>query len=265
MSSLCLRSEFLVPITAEHGLEHEATPVIQLNMNEIADYVASVAKFFKLQLGASLTDVYKLGSLAHGGFSQIYSDIDIGLLLNSTNPPEEMDRMSSEAKEMEPQMGKRLSVFWANPVYHWGRLPILDRIDLLDHGVPLLTKHKANFKRPDKADIHRSLLESVDKSWKPRAKELSRLTELEPKNYKPYVRSLLYPARLIFSWDRLQITSNDTAVEYLREIKPPGLDLYPMELALECRNDRCRPDKVFSEKVDLENHLQNAISYISKQ
>ena len=106
-------------------------------MNEITDYVASVAKFFKLQLGASLTNVYKLGSLAHGGFSQIYSDIDIGLLLSSTNPPEDMDRLISDAKELEPQMAKRLSVFWANPIYDWGRLPVLDRIDLLDHGVPL--------------------------------------------------------------------------------------------------------------------------------
>lgn len=254
-----------MPIAAEHGLEQETTPVIQLNMNEITDYVASVAKFFKLQLGASLTDVYKLGSLAHGGFSQIYSDIDIGLLLSSTNPPEEMDRMISEAKQMEPQMGKRLSVFWANPVYDWGRLPVLDRIDLLDHGVLLLTNNKANFKRPDKADIHRALLKSVERSWKPRANELSRLAELEPKNYKPYVRSLLYPARLIYSWDCLQITSNDKAVEYLREIKPPGLDLHPIELALECRYDRCTPEKIFSEDVNLENQLQNAILYISKK
>ena len=68
--SLCLRSRFGTPITAARGLEHETTPVIQPNMNEISDYVASVAKFFKLQLGASLTDVYKLGSLAHGGYSQ---------------------------------------------------------------------------------------------------------------------------------------------------------------------------------------------------
>jgi hypothetical protein len=127
-----------------------------------------------------------------------------------------------------------------------------------------LNNNKANFKRPDKADIHRSLLESVEKSWKPRAKELSRLAELEPKNYKPYVRSLLYPARLIYSWDRLQITSNDTAVEYLHEIKPPGLDLHPIELALECRYDRCSPEKIFSEEINLENQLQNAMLYLSK-
>lgn len=224
-------------------------------MNEITDYVASVAKLFKLQLGASLTDVYKMGSLAHGGFSQIYSDIDIGLLFSSTNPP----------KEMEPQMGNQLSVFWANPVYDWGRLSVLDRIDLLDHGVPLLTNNKASFKRPDKGDIHRALLESVERSWKPRAKELSLLAELEPKNYKPYVRSLLYPARLIYSWDWLQITSNDRAVEYLWEIKPPGLDLHLIELALKCRYDRCTPEKIFAKKVDLESHLQNAISYVSKK
>jgi len=38
-----------------------------------------------------------------------------------------------------------------------------------------------------------------------------------------------------------------------------------IELALECRYDRCTPEKIFSEKVDLESRLQNAISFISKQ
>ena len=50
-------------------------------MNEIAQYVARVAEFFHLRLAPSLVEVYKLGSLAHGGFSNVYSDIDVGLLL----------------------------------------------------------------------------------------------------------------------------------------------------------------------------------------
>lgn len=234
-------------------------------MNEITNYVASIAEYFKVQLAASLIDVYKMGSLAHGGFSNIYSDIDIGLILSSTNEPKEMDRLISKAKEMDPKFGKRLSVFWGNPTHDWGRLPVLDWLDLLDHGVPLLNNRRVNFRRPDKGEIHHALLESVEKSWKPRAKELSRLAELEPKNYRPYIRSLLYPARLIYSWDCLQINSNDKAIEYLQEIKPPRLDLHPIELALECRYDRCTPVRIFSEKVNLENQLGSAISYISKR
>ena len=55
-------------------------------MNDIEKYfVLRVAEHFKARLSASLVEAYKLGSLAHGGFSNIYSDIDVGLLLNCTS------------------------------------------------------------------------------------------------------------------------------------------------------------------------------------
>lgn len=60
-------------------------------MKEIDDYVGRIAENFKSQLGSSLVEVYKIGSLAHGGFSQTYSDIDVGLVLGSPNPPSDMD------------------------------------------------------------------------------------------------------------------------------------------------------------------------------
>lgn len=233
-------------------------------MNDIGQYIARVAEQFKSQLGPCLVDVYKLGSLAHGGFSQTYSDLDIGVILNSLNPPGEMDRLISSAKGSDLVYGKRLSVFWGNPQCDWGRLPVLDRLDLLDHGVALLNNRRACFQRPSKDDIHRALLESVEKSWKPRIASLRELSDLEPKDRKPYVRCILYPARLIYTWDRLEIQSNDRAVEYLREISPPGLDLCPIERALECRHDRCTAKQLFAPETDLGNQFEKTISYISK-
>jgi hypothetical protein len=47
-------------------------------MDELLDYVARVGAYFKSALADSLIDAYKLGSLAHGGFSNSYSDIDVG-------------------------------------------------------------------------------------------------------------------------------------------------------------------------------------------
>ena len=58
------------------------------------DFVAHVAEYFSCQLGYSLVEAYKLGSLAHGGFSDTYSDIDVGLLLNCGGPPERMSAIS---------------------------------------------------------------------------------------------------------------------------------------------------------------------------
>ena len=232
-------------------------------MKEVHDYVARVAEHFKNQLAPSVVEVYKLGSLAHGGFSEIYSDIDVGVILSCSDPPSEMDRLIAGAKGLDGGYGKKLSVFWGNPDCSWGRLPVLDRLDVLDHGVPLLAAMKATFSRPSKEAIHLALRDSLNKSWMPKLDELSRLTALAANYRKPYVRSILYPARLIYSWDNLAVDSNDRAVEYLEDVKPAGLDLRPIKIALACRRGECAVDDLFALRSDLKRQFKSAISYIS--
>lgn len=232
-------------------------------MNEIDNFIRRVAEFFQARLGASLVDAYKLGSLAHGGFSNLYSDIDVGLLLNCTEVPARMAELIAEAKTLDVEYGKKLSVFWGNPEFTWGRLPYLDRLDLLDHGVALLHGHQPRFRRPSKQEIHAELLRSIERSWKPRLPELNRLTELPAAHRKPYIRAILYAARLIYSWDNLAMASNDRAVEYLHEVQPPGVDLKPIDLALACRQDRCAAQDVFALGSDLEAQCEAAVRYIS--
>jgi hypothetical protein len=232
-------------------------------MIEIDKFVAAVAEFSQMQLGASLVDAYKLGSLAHGGFSNIYSDIDVGLLLSCSEAPARMANLIAEAKTLDVEYGKKLSVFWGNPDFTWGRLPNLDRLDLLDHGVPLLNAHKPQFRRPSKQEIRDELLRSIERSWKPRLPELNGLTELTPENRKPYIRAILYAARLIYSWDNLAMESNDRAVEYLHQVQPSGLDLKPIDMALACRKEKCTADDVFALHTDLNRQCESAVSYIS--
>jgi hypothetical protein len=227
----------------------------------IENFIATVARHFESRLGASLVDAYKLGSLAHGGFSKDYSDIDVGLLLNCPEVPARMVEWIAEAKSLDAEYGKKLSVFWGNPEFTWGRLPNLDRLDLLDHGVTLLNGHKPQFRRPTKEAIHDELLRSIEKSWQPRLPELNALTELVPANRKPYIRAILYAARLIYSWDNLAMESNDSAVEYLHEVKPESLDLKPIDMALACRSGRCSADDVFALHVDLVRQSELAVSY----
>lgn len=234
-------------------------------MKEIDNYVARVAEFFNWRLGASLVDAYKLGSLAHGGFSNIYSDIDVGLLLNCPEAPARMAELIAEAKTLDAEYGKKLSIFWGNPEFAWGRLPNLDRLDLLDHGVPLLNSHKPQFRRPTKQEIRDELLRSIERSWKPRLPELNQLTSLAPENRKPYIRAILYAARLIYSWDNLAMESNDRAVEYLHQVQPPGLDLKPIDMALACRHDKCTADDVFAVHTDLNRQCESAVNYISER
>jgi predicted nucleotidyltransferase len=234
-------------------------------MKEINGYVARVAEHFRSELGPSLVEVYKLGSLAHGGFSGTYSDIDVGLLLNCKEPPSEFANLVTQAKSLHPELGKKLSVFWGNPEFSWGRLPVIDRLDLLDHGVPLLSDHKASFPRPTEIEIHQALRESIEKSWQPRIPELQRLTRLEAKDRKPYVRAILYAARLIFSWDKLAVDSNDCAVEYLHQVQAPDLDLEPIDRALACRRGQCTAEELFALRPDLNRQVQSALSYVSKR
>ena len=232
-------------------------------MNELSSFVARVAEHFKSRLGSSLVEAYKLGSLAHGGFSEIYSDIDVGLLLSCREPPSEMAELIAHAKLLDAEYGKKLSVFWGNPEFTWGRLPVIDRIDLLDHGVPLLRGVKPDFRRPTKEEIHQEQLQSIERSWKSRLPELSRLTTLEAKDRKPYIRAILYAARLIYTWDNLVVDSNDRAVEYLHQVRPARLDLKPIDMALACRNDMCNAEDVFALRTDLNGQYESSVSYIS--
>ncbi|MDG6905271.1 MAG: nucleotidyltransferase domain-containing protein [Nitrososphaerota archaeon] len=227
-------------------------------------HVSHVAKYFLSRLGTSVDEVYRIGSLAHGGFSEKYSDIDIAVILNSASPPEKMDEIISGAKGLNEELGKRLSVFWGNPSFVWGRLPVMDRLDILDHGVPLMHNCKANFARPDSNAIHSALLEHAGKGWKQQTNDLVKLSNLEQLNYKPYIRCVLYPARLIYSWDCLTINSNDVAVEYTRKVGPFGLDLNPIKLALECRYERSNPADIFLKGIDLQKQFEATMSFISK-
>jgi hypothetical protein len=234
-------------------------------MNNIGRYVLRVADFFNTRLGSSLAEGYKLGSLAHGGFSAIYSDIDVGLLLNCAEPPVEMAEAIVTAKALDAEYGNKLSIFWGNPDHSWGRLPVLDRLDLLDHGVPLLHGYKPDFRRPTKTEIHRALHESFERSYKSRLPELSSLSDLEPQQRKSYVRTVLYPARFIYTCDNLAVDSNDRAVEYLHQVRPPGLDLEPIDLALACRQGKCTAEDVLARAPDLNGQFEAAIRYVSQK
>ena len=88
------------------------------------------------------------------------------------------------------------------------------------------------------------------------------MIELSPENRKPYIRAILYAARLIYSWDNLAMDSNDLAVEYLHQVQPPGLDLKPIDMALACRWEKCMVEDVFAMRTDLERQCESAVNYI---
>jgi hypothetical protein len=104
----------------------------------LADAVAA----YRAALGDRLLAAYALGSLAHGGFSELVSDVDLGLIVADPLGPGDSDTIEGVAdveKAKGSALHSRLSVFWGTPCtlrgeQAAGRFPPLDRLDLLESG-----------------------------------------------------------------------------------------------------------------------------------
>jgi hypothetical protein len=113
-------------------------------------------------LGPRLIAAYALGSLAHGGFSPLVSDVDLGLIL--ADPFRMKDRITVRTVGNAVRAGgsvlhERLSVFWGTPSTlqgrsSHGRFPPLDRLDLLEHGRLLAgTEARHRVARPGRDEL----------------------------------------------------------------------------------------------------------------
>ena len=96
--------------------------------------LAEAAAAYRVALADRLLAAYALGSLAHGGFSELVSDIDLGLIVSDPRLPKH-DAMIQAVADAERSKGwalhERLSVFWGTPATlrgerEGGRFPALD-------------------------------------------------------------------------------------------------------------------------------------------
>lgn len=90
-----------------------------------------------------LVATYLLGSLAYGGFAPAVSDIDIALVLADTCHGD-ADTVANTLDGLRERGGlfPKLSIFWCSLAalrdgHDEGRFPVLDRLQLADHGVLL--------------------------------------------------------------------------------------------------------------------------------
>lgn len=111
----------------------------------------------RASLRSRLVSAYRLGSLAHGGFSPDVSDVDLGLLLDDVRPGDEA-RIAAVRDGVVARLGTplagRLSIFWSS----WGdlaagtgagRFPLVDQLDLRRDGQLLLgPDRRADVPRP---------------------------------------------------------------------------------------------------------------------
>jgi predicted nucleotidyltransferase len=228
------------------------------------DFARCTVPFWQAALGSELLGAYLMGSLAHGGFSRRYSDIDIAVVTKEGLSPQTLDRVRSEAAALSADWGPKLSVFWTDRHFSLGRFPTLDRIDYLDHAVVLMERERVRPVRPALEEIQRYLGGAPFENWTELVWRFATAEILEPKDRKVYLRTLLYPARFCYSWTTGRMGSNDDAVAFLGKTRPTGLDLSLIARALQCRQADADPDSLFPERTSLASQVDACAALLTR-
>jgi hypothetical protein len=220
--------------------------------------LARAVSAYQAALGSRLIAGYALGSLAHGGFSPLVSDVDLGLILQ--DPLRAKDRMTIRKVARSLRTGgsalhERLSVFWGTPSTlrgqgRGGRFPPLDRLDLLDYG-RLLTGRDARsgMARPGQtellvagAEFALGYLGGARDSLRDWARlrpqndnaldEIRTPSRLVSRGPRRLTKVVLFPVRFLFTAETGQVGTNNVAVEhYLASTCAPGAKLVTAALA----------------------------------
>jgi hypothetical protein len=203
---------------------------------------------------------YALGSLAHGGFSPLVSDVDLGLILR--DPLRAKDRVTIHYVARFVRAGgsaldERLSVFWGTPSTlrgqrRGGRFPPLDRLDLLDHGRLLIGQDaRSGVARPDQAELlvagaefalghlgGARKLPSRLRDWtRPWAQddvlnEIRIPSQLVSRGPRRLTKIVLFPVRFLFTAQTGQVGTSALAAEhYLAHADAPAATLVTAALA----------------------------------
>ena len=227
-------------------------------------FATRMARWWQARLGAALLGVYAIGSLAHGGFSRRYSDIDMLVLAEQGVSPADQEAMRAAAAAAAADLAGKLSLFSSDRACATGRFPPLDRLDYIDRPLPLAERARVPCPRPSLSDIRVYLAGSPFTSWAERARSFAAADRLAPKDHKPFIRTLLYPARFVFSWKMGDIASNDDAVAFLAEAAPVGLDVGLVQRALALRQEAADPDPLWPERGKLPTLVAACASMIAE-
>jgi len=229
------------------------------------DFANATVPLWQAEFGPKLLGAYLMGSLAHGGFSARYSDIDIAVITEEGLSTEILDGVRSRANALSADWGSRLSVFWTDRHFSLGRFPPLDRVDYIDHAVVLMEHQKVRPMRPSLEEIRRYLADAPFANWTASARRFASAEILEPNDRKAFLRTLLYPARFCYSWMTGCMGSNDEAVSFLRKTCPVQLDLDLIAGALAYRRADADPDPLFPTRTSLLVQVDACITLMSRR
>jgi hypothetical protein len=217
--------------------------------------LAEAVAAYRAALGPRLLAAYGLGSLAHGGFSPLVSDVDLGLVLTdppATDDPDRLRAVAETVKAAGSVLHQRLSVFWGTPAMlrgemAGGRFPPLDRLDLLENGRLLAGEDvRAGLPAPGREELlvagadfaldflgpgHEATgadhgLGSLQAAGQVVMDELRRPEQLMAQGPRHLTKIVLFPVRFLYSAATGRVGTNEAAVaHHLADAGAPAHDL----------------------------------------
>jgi predicted nucleotidyltransferase len=202
------------------------------------------ASAYRAALGERLLAAYALGSLAHGGFSSLVSDIDLGLIVKDPVGGGDAERVEAIAREQRAKpvpLADRLSVFWGTrstlaDQSVGGRFPPLDRLDLLENGRLLVgVDARSGLPRPAPAELltvgaqfaleflagvrpsqHAALgqLGSMQPAGEDAVEQIRCPDRLMAAGVRRLTKLALFPVRFLFTAATGRVGTNDAAVDW---------------------------------------------------
>lgn len=226
-------------------------------------FAHALAPLYRAQLGERLIGAYLIGSIAHGGFSHRYSDIDLALVTEDGLDTAVLTTLRALAAEQDAALSQKLSVFWADRHFSIGRLPPLDRADYLDHAIAIAERERIRPARPTLDEIRAYLKGAPFSNWTENTDRFAKTDVLAPGDHKAFIRTLLYPARLVYSWTTGRMASNDEAVAFTREHRPPGMNTDVLAQALAYRQAGADPDALFTARTLLPGQVESCRRFMT--
>jgi len=186
--------------------------------------------------GDRLLAAFAIGSLAHGGFCPLVSDVDLVIVI-ADPVGAHLDDASADAiaetVRAEGGLAARLSLFWASPSMLvdrelGGRLPAVDRLDLAMHGRLLYGAFDLDsVARPSTDElIIEAVRFAVDRlSLRSVIAELRNPPALVAEGPRHLTKRVLFPIRFLYTAATGDIGRNDAAVEWYAQSEGPAQEL----------------------------------------
>jgi hypothetical protein len=232
-----------LPSTYRDPYDPEDQPEMSTAIAE--QVIADTVQAAQAVLGSEIEAIFALGSLAHGGFAPLVSDVDVAIVVGVTalGTAEQMARVQSIVVEKGSNpLSERLSVFWAD--WHTvrtgegahSRLGPVDRLDLLDSGRLLLgSDQREPSVRPSRQELvvmsADHILNKFTDAYLDGLRDTRALLAGGP---RATTKAILFPVRFIYTLRTGRIGLNeDSARWYAAEGLPGGALVLQ---ALEWRN-----------------------------